>query len=326
MAVDADWVVSDNTTLTDAARLVTNKVELDSGLGNQCFVNWLNFIESLVLHGKILADNHVFENQKDIQHLCSFFPGLVDGIDLGDQRKAITTSVRRALQGKKDSDSPAEWSHLHRGLFYIEVARMNNLPYKPAFARERAFDRYLKREWVAAEEKWKGQNYQQLSTNILENIQSVSDQYKKELEELGAPAFVEAELPPLASLIFQTASKVGSWSEAIYLVRDSNGAKAFRSWIKEITECLEAGDIKARRELEQAAHFMKGWSSNPNEGIKYKSRSIKLSLLDNYLETGIRLPIKDPVLYQRRHLVFLSGLVKAKITPIDKDQFLKIEL
>jgi len=53
MEIKSDWIVSDNTTLTDSARFITYDTELDSQLGRHYFANWLNFIESLVLHKKI---------------------------------------------------------------------------------------------------------------------------------------------------------------------------------------------------------------------------------------------------------------------------------
>lgn len=60
MEIENDWVVTDNTTLTDATKFVLHDLDPSDGIGQIYFLNWLNFIKGVILHGKILADNYIF--------------------------------------------------------------------------------------------------------------------------------------------------------------------------------------------------------------------------------------------------------------------------
>lgn len=323
MDIENDWVVTDNTTLTDATKFVLHDLDPSDGIGRIYYLNWLNFIEGVILHGKMLADNHIFQHQKDIQYLKSHFPDCIDGIDLGKERDNITKDVRRVLKGRKDSDSPQEWSHLHRGLFYINVAKQHGLPYRPAYSREKAFSKYLDSEWNHIDSTSKNHD---LTNNILDNIANAQDNYKSELENLGAPKFIGAKIPPLATLVLNEAIKTQSWSEAINTIRVSKGAEAFRAWLREVVDCLSDGDVKARRELEKAGNFLKNWTIDPDEGVKYKMRGIKVAQVNKYLEPGINIAFRDPVIFQQQHIVFMSELFKSNIGTTNTKDFRGIKL
>lgn len=210
----------------------------------------------------------------------------------------------------------------------MEVAERNGLIYQPAYAREIAFEKFLISEWILAEKKSNNRYLQNLSNRISDKILNASNAYKQELESLGAPKVIGTKIPPLSSLIFNEAKRTGSWSEAIDIVRNSKGALAFRTWIKDVSESLENGNIEARHELEEVDNFMTLWSKEPNEGVKYISRIIKIAQVIPYmkLEPAISINLKDPVIHQKEYLVFMSGMVKSNLMPIKIEQLFKIKM
>ncbi|MCK4603945.1 MAG: hypothetical protein KAU41_04510 [Deltaproteobacteria bacterium] len=157
-----DWVVTDNTTLTDAAIVFAALEDGRLPDSKPKYLNWLSFLEAAVLHEFTLADDRIFRHQPRIQTMKSAIGDYIAGLDLGNEtRTELKQDVRGFVEPFKDKlQSQLESlrldiektkqhsieqvfnranSDLHRSLFYISLASSVGLAYRPAHSRERVF-------------------------------------------------------------------------------------------------------------------------------------------------------------------------------------------
>ena len=125
--------------------------------------------------------------------------------------------------------------------------------------------------------------------------------------------FISAQLPPLALMVIREAHKCGNWAEAIYNLRESKAARNFRTWLREVVDCLIEGDLRAGKDLEKANEFILGWVKDPDERVKYITRKVKVGDFTNFINISLEYNIKDPILTGNKNLIFLSKLYKEKI-------------
>lgn len=333
--IRSDWVVTDNTTLTDAA---ITFAALEKGRVpelRQMYVNWLAFLEAVVLHGVTLADDRIFRDQPWIQTLKTAIGDCIAGVDLGDgTRREIKQDVHGFVAPLRDRlyeqldnlrlDIEKTKGHsldqvfnransdLHRSLFYISVASAVGLAYRPAVSRERVFASIIPSADSRTEQR---RDYEaEISSGLLSRVLTSAQTYADHVQSLGGPTLITADLPPLASLVVAEAKRTGTWSEAIHNLRHSKAVGAFRGWLSDVVGCFETGDGKGVRLLKRANRFIDGWGSDPDEGLKYVTRTIGIGNFHSTMNFSLKYRFRDPVLMVPSHLVFLSKVFKSTVS------------
>lgn len=154
----------------------------------------------------------------------------------------------------------------------------------------------------------------ELASGLLRRVVESATRYSERVQSLGGPRMVIAELPPIAALVVSEAKRVGTWSEALNNLRDSKAARAFRVWIQDVIGCLRENDGREVLLLEEANRFIDGWGSNPDEGLRYVTRSIGVGRFHSTLDFALKYQFRDPILKAPTHLLFLSQAFRTSVS------------
>lgn len=66
--------------------------------------------------------------------------------------------------------------------------------------------------------------------------------------------------------------------------------------------------------MEKANRFIEGWSADPGEGTRYKTRRIGIGHFHSQLDLSLQYEVRDPVLRVPSHLVFLGMVFRSAVS------------
>ena len=336
------WVVTDNTTLTGAAIVFRELQRASPVLHADSIENWLSFLQGMVLHDVMLADNEIFGSNPIIQEFAENFSGKLTGFDLGKaNRSELKTAVRtqcRTMRGSVESFATSiidtstkkfhrvynrTYSELHRGMFYVGAATELGLSYRPSSSRESIFAKTLQpKPW--APDISQTDTAGKLAASLFSTIDESAAEYKQQLDELSGTQLLSAQLPAIAMLVIEYALKTGSWAEAIGALRDSSACQKFRQWACDVITAIANGDKQALTELNETRNFIRGWVNDADEGVYYKTRNVGIGQLSDLFTLPLSFKVADPIINRSQHLIFLNGAFKAAVKPIQFEKLKKI--
>ena len=269
--IQPDWVVTDNTALTDASIVFA---ALENGRlpdSKPKYLNWLSFLEAAVLHEFTLADDRIFRHQPRIQTMKLAIGDYIAGLDLGNEKRTemkrdvrafveplkgklrsqlepLRLHIEKTKKNSKEQIFNRANSDLHRSLFYISLASSVGLAYRPAHSREQVFSAVVGES--AEDDPSQPRDLEvELTSGLLHRILESASSYSEHVRSLGGPTMVIAELPPLAAMVVSTAKRTGTYAEALHEIRSSKALHGFRRWVKDVIGCLRTGDGRGVRLL-----------------------------------------------------------------------------
>lgn len=344
-----NWVITDNTLLTDASIIFKGLQNPNSIHNPDRFENWKRFLEGVILHERMFADDHIFRHQEHIKYLQQRMDSYIAGVNISDEERGlILKDASRAYKKVYDvipsifgdaTQKRADYqkwinrtSHdLQRSLFYISLSEKLGLSYRPSISRERVFNKTY-------EKKPKSEiNADAVSSAVMQKLFENASIYAENIKRLGGPQLIIATLPPITNMVIHTAKKTGSWSDAIELLRGSQSVRAFQNWCNDVADSIQNGNARAIKKLRTLSTFLEGWRVDPDEGVYHSAVKIGISSLPKIpvlpmiempeLEISKELSFELPVLWRPYHLLFLNQVYKTTIQPeIDLSSLSKIKL
>lgn len=297
-------LLTDNATLTDAA-VAFYSMQNGHDLSASIMPNWLRFLENSILYDQMVADDNVFSNQNWTQQLKADF-GNVEGVAV-DSIIRIKINEAANLQiheleekGFVDIHNNQVRSNVKRLMFYLGLANHLGSTYSPSSYRNSLLEGVLPTQEISGTKA-------QLESKLLNNVFNAASRYARNVEGESGIKLIVAELPPISSLVIDQAVKCGSWTEAIFNIRQMQTAHRFRIWSSEVTECLQNSDTNALLKLAKLNNFIKGWGNNETGGLTFKLRFKVGAILPFFkipVDTEVALDIKN--LFPKKHIVFLN--------------------
>ncbi|WP_437921520.1 hypothetical protein [Sphingobacterium sp. LRF_L2] len=295
-------LLTDNATLSDAA-IGFYALENNYAISQSILPNWLKFIENSVLYDKMVVDNNVFVGNNWAQKLLNDFNN-VEGIDLdSDTRKKINQNADKKISELdnlefSDIRNNQVRSNIKRLLFYLGVSNEISSTYSPSAFRNELFKSLSGIEGVENEDN-------RVVLRLLENVVKSANKYVENVEKESGIKMALAQLPPIASFVLDTATKCGSWTEAISLIREKRILQHFREWSAEITDALLRGDTKAIDRLAKLNNFIRGWGDN-EKGIAIGGKiSLAFQVFGiSFESSSLNFSVPNP--FVKKHVVFLN--------------------
>jgi hypothetical protein len=337
---DPQFVVTDNTLLTDAAIVFRALQHGPDQLRRDRFKNWERFIEGVVLHKTLYADKRIFEQQPHIQRLKQSLDidNCIAGVELrDDERETLNTAIKtqyrkvqkkvsKAYSEKKDDNAfykPKTENRirkdLQRALFYLELSNKLETAYHPSISRAVVLGRVFDKDGGIVNSP------ENIADKTFAYMVEFASEYTENIKKLGGPQLIMAKLPPIVNLIIKEAKKCGSWSEAIAKYRNSRGVNSFRNWCVDVAESLNEGDGRALKKYKKLNDFLTGWTNDPDERIKYRTIEIGIGQLPKIvgfpnielpdMELSAKIKINLPMIWRPSYFLFLNRVFKATITP-----------
>jgi hypothetical protein len=297
-------LLTDNATLTDAA-VAFYSMQNGHDFSTSIMPNWLRFLENSVLYDKMVADDNVFSNQNWTQQLKADF-GNVEGIRVDS---IVRTKINEAanlqiheLEGKRFEDIHNNQirSNVKRLMFYLGLANHLGSTYSPSSYRNSLLQGIYPTHQITGTKS-------QLESKLLNNVFAAASTYARNVENESGVKLIVAELPPISSLVIDQAIKCGSWTEAIFNIRQFQTAQSFRMWASEVTECLQRSDTNALLKLAKVNNFIKGWGNNETGGLTLKLKFKVGAILPFFkipLDTEVAVYIDNP--FPKKHIIFLN--------------------
>jgi hypothetical protein len=318
--MDNRTLLTDNATLTDAA-IAFDSIEKGFGVSDKVRINWLKFLENAVLYDKMVADDRVFNSHNWIAGLKSKID-IIDGIGVDfDIRLAINTEANSIIKkvseevsdyGIQDLNPYENKSNLKRLLFYLGLSYNKGLAYSPSYYRSALITNVSNYYDVGFGTK------ASIQDKLLDNLVLSAKQYADNVKSESGLDLIIAELPPISALVIDKAIQCGSWSEAIADLREKAVVRHFREWTQEVSYGMLTADLNALKKLSKVNSFIKGWSTDPSQGFRFKlnvgigSIFKLLGLSKDDLEIG-EVPLDLPNPFPQKHLVFLSDTFRSVI-------------
>lgn len=295
-------ILTDNATLSDAA-LGFYALENNYDFSKSIVPNWLKFIENSVLYDKMVVDNNVFKGNTLAQRLLKDFNN-VEGVDLdADVRNKINQNADKKIAELDDSgftfiqDNQVR-SNVKRLFFYLGLSNEINSVYSPSSFRNDLLQ-------IFSDSSMDKKESAHLEEKILENVIEAVKKYVKKIEKESGIQSVVAELPPIASLVLNKAKQCGSWSEAIFIIREKRTVQCFREWSAEVAEMLLKGDQRALQKLSKTNRFIEGWGDNLQQGNFIAKMSFGFQMFGFSIESSpFVFSIPNP--FKKKHIVFLN--------------------
>jgi hypothetical protein len=205
---------------------------------------------------------------------------------------------------------------LARAHFYLEIARYLGISYSPDPVRSLYFQRLTEGYHDA------------LKQGMPERVLALADNYtfRSTPSEFENILSVDLSIPPVAEMAVRYAKKKRCClAVAVHELRDSPNAKRFRDWTAELVQLTEdnrAGNREAEHRLKDLQRVCELWRNDPDEEVKYRSRTLNLQGLPviggvlKGLNMFEKVALPDPVLVinkPHRYFLFINDLYRSDL-------------